>query len=66
MTWGKRLVPTLLLREARYVMLASVIDNHPAAVSDGKAARGREAGIVQIVLRAGRGGAAEFGWPPVI
>ena len=47
-------------------MFAGIINAHLAIVPDCKAARLREARIVQIVLRAGRGGVAKFGWPPVM
>jgi len=62
---GERLVAALLLGEARYPMFADVINAHPVALPDCEAARDRKAGILQVILRAGRGGAAEFGWPPV-
>ena len=61
---GQRLIAALLLGEARDPVLASVIDADLAAPLDRQPARARKVCVSEIVLRAGRGGTAQFRRPP--
>ena len=61
---AQRAVSRLLLREPAEPVVGGVVDRHPPAHRDRQPPRRREEGIAHVVLRAGRGGAAELRRPP--
>ena len=61
---GQRLVAALLLGKPREHVRAGVVEAHPTLLLDRKTTPTREKGVAEIVLGAGRSGAAEVLRPP--